>query len=61
MEQRLPKATVDDLIDDWRTCKVNAMLAMVNGLMQRNGQIPSLLQDGVPHKLSEEPVEMAIA
>ncbi len=61
MERRLPKPTVDALIDDWRTRKVNAMLVMVNGLMQRNGQMPSLVQDGVPNGLSEEPAEMAIA
>jgi rubrerythrin len=32
------KAAVEKLVDEWRTRKVNAMLAMVGGLIQRNGK-----------------------
>lgn len=35
------------LMDDWRTRKVNAMLAMVGNLLQKNGQFPSMAQDRV--------------
>jgi rubrerythrin len=54
MERRLPHAQVTALVDEWRTRKVNALLAMVNGLIQRQGQQPSLVQDGVPAEMSEE-------
>jgi rubrerythrin len=57
MERRLPHAQVTALVDEWRTRKVNALLAMVNGLIQRQGQQPSLVQDSVPAEMSEETVE----
>ena len=54
MTQRMPATEVQKLVDEWRTRKVNAMLAMVGGLMQRSGKQPSLVQDGVPAEMSEE-------
>ncbi|MBD2058551.1 ferritin-like domain-containing protein [Oculatella sp. FACHB-28] len=53
MERRLPHNQVIALVDEWRTRKVNALLAMVGNLIQRNGQQPSLVQDGVPAEMSE--------
>ncbi len=52
MERYLPHAEVAALIDEWRTRKVNAMLAMIGNLARR-GKTPSLAQDGVPTELSE--------
>lgn len=58
MKHHLPHAQVTELVDEWRTRKVNALLAMVGNLIQRNGQQPSLVQDGVPAELSE-PTELS--
>jgi len=54
MTRRMPFAEVQKLVDEWRTRKVNALLAMVGGLLQRSGKPPSLVQDGVPAEMSEE-------
>ena len=54
MTRRMPVADVQKLVDEWRTRKVNAMLAMVGGLLQRSGKPPSLVQDGVPAEMSDE-------
>lgn len=53
MERRLPYAEVSALVDEWRTRKVNAMLAMVNNLLQKGGKIPSMAQDGVPSEWAD--------
>ncbi|MBW4650575.1 MAG: ferritin-like domain-containing protein [Kastovskya adunca ATA6-11-RM4] len=53
MERRLSADAVQTLIDQWRTRKVNAMLAMMTNLIQKSGQTPSLVQDGVPAEMSE--------
>lgn len=53
LQRRLPYAEVQRFTDEWRTRKVNAMLSMVGNLIQKQGQIPSLVQDGVPVELSE--------
>lgn len=55
MERRLPTAAVEQLIDEWRTRKVNAMLAMVSNIIQKGGKTPSMVQDGAP---VETPTEM---
>ncbi|NJL23194.1 MAG: ferritin-like domain-containing protein, partial [Leptolyngbyaceae cyanobacterium SM1_3_5] len=33
--------------------KVNAMVAMVTNLAQKSGQLPNLVQDGVPPEMAE--------
>jgi hypothetical protein len=38
--------------------KVNALLAMVGGIFQRNGNTPSLVQDAAP---TEEEPELIVA
>ncbi len=53
MQRRLPAADVQKLVDEWRTRKVNAMLAMVGNFVQGKPQ-PSLVQDGAPAEISEE-------
>lgn len=52
MSRRMPVADVQKLVDEWRSRKVNALLAMVSGLLQRSGKMPSLVQDGAPADLA---------
>lgn len=54
MERQLPYAQVVSLVDEWRTRKVNAMMAMVSNLVKKGGKLPSMAQDGVPTELSDE-------
>lgn len=48
MERRLPYAEVVALVEEWRTRKVNAMMAMVGSLWQKGGKMPSMARDRVP-------------
>ncbi len=53
-QRRLPYAEVTGLVDEWRERKVNALVAMVGGMLNRKGgAIPSLARDGVPVEMSE--------
>jgi rubrerythrin len=61
LERRLPTAQVDQLVDEWRSRKVNALLAMVGSLVQKSGQMPSLVQDGAPTEAHPEPPEFQVA
>ena len=45
MLRRLPAAEVERLVDEWRTRKVNALLAMVKGMVQRDNSQRNLVQD----------------
>ncbi|MBV8886720.1 MAG: ferritin-like domain-containing protein [Chroococcidiopsidaceae cyanobacterium CP_BM_RX_35] len=47
MMRRLPRAEVQKLIDEWRSRKTNALLAMVSNVVQRQGKMTSLVQDRV--------------
>jgi rubrerythrin len=47
-------------VEKWRSRKVNAMLAMVANLMQRD-TMPSLVQDGAPTETATEPELVAVA
>jgi rubrerythrin len=53
MGRRMPAAAVDTLVNEWRTRKVNALLAMVTNLIQKGDQTRSLVRDGVPTELSD--------
>jgi rubrerythrin len=57
IERRLGYAQAEALITEWRTRKVNAMVAMVTNLLQKGGQMPSLARDGVPSELAENAAE----
>lgn len=63
MARRFSDRQVSQLVDEWRERKVNALLAMVTTMIQRNGQMTSLARDGVPVELAETelPPEMAAA
>jgi hypothetical protein len=51
-------ADVQQLVDEWRTRKVNAMLAMIGGLLQPKGQPPNLVQEGIPQEAEETPTNV---
>lgn len=58
LSRRLPFLTVAAVVDEWRTRKVNALLAMVGNMVQKQGKMTSLVQDGAPTEVPEavEPV-----
>ena len=56
MQRRMSTADVQKLVDEWRTRKVNAMLAMIGGLLQPKGQPPTLVQEVFPQE--ETPVNV---
>ncbi len=58
MERRLSADAMQQLIDEWRTRKVNAMIAMVTNLIQKGGKTPSLVQDGVPTEMPNDNTEV---
>ncbi|MEH2441580.1 ferritin-like domain-containing protein [Nostoc sp.] len=54
MMRRMSAAKVQKLVDMWRTQKINALLAMVGGILHRNGETRSLVQDGAPSEIDSE-------
>jgi hypothetical protein len=54
MMRRMSADKVEKLVDMWRTRKVNALLAMVGGILQRNGETRSLVQDSAPSEIDSE-------
>lgn len=54
MMRRMSATQVQKLVDQWRTRKVNAMLAFAGNLLQRKDNTPSLVQDGVPSETDSE-------
>ncbi len=58
LERRLSLAEVNAVTDSWRTRKVNAIFAMVNNFIQKNGKMPSLVQDGIADEMAAEEQEV---
>ncbi|MBN3951261.1 MAG: ferritin-like domain-containing protein [Nostoc sp. NMS7] len=54
MMRRMSANKVQTLVDMWRTRKVNALLAMIGGILQRNGETRSLVQDSAPSETGSE-------
>lgn len=48
LERRLPLSEVNQVLDNWRTRKVNALVAMVKGFVEKGGKLPVLTQEGSP-------------
>ena len=48
MTRRMPILEVQKLTDEWRTRKVNALITMVSGLLQRTGNTNSMVKDAAP-------------
>ena len=59
MGRRLSPLAVEAAIDDWRSRKVNAMVSMVTGLVQKGGQFPTLVQEGMPSDAIEPEFDFA--
>lgn len=57
MRRRLSYAEVSMLVDQWRARKVDALLAMVNNLLKRGSEAPSLVRDGVPAEMAENKLD----
>ena len=51
MERYLGSAATEQAIGEWRTRKVNAMLAMVTNFVQKGGQMASMVEEGAPVKI----------
>jgi rubrerythrin len=54
MTRRMPAIEAQKLVDEWRTRKVNALIAFTGNLFQRHGKTPSLVRDGVCAETAEE-------
>jgi rubrerythrin len=64
MMRRMPSYRVQQLVDEWRSRKTNAMLSFASKLIQGKNQSRSLVQDGVPTETQAETpakIEVAIA
>jgi len=59
LERRLPAQAVVEVVDGWRSRKVNALMAMVGNLFHKGGKLPSMVQDGAPVDMSETAIEQA--
>ncbi|MBF2026294.1 MAG: ferritin-like domain-containing protein [Oscillatoriales cyanobacterium C42_A2020_001] len=60
LERRLPIAEANAVLDEWRTRKVNALLAMVSNFVQKGGKLPNLAQEGTPAEAAKTELEMAV-
>ncbi|MBD2431810.1 MULTISPECIES: hypothetical protein [Fischerella] len=58
MMRLMSAAEVQKLVDEWRTRKVNALLAFASNILQGKGQTRSLVQDGAA---SESDSELIVA
>jgi rubrerythrin len=58
MTRRMSAMQVQKLVDEWRTRKINALLAFAGNMLQGNDNRPSLVQDGAP---SENEPELIVA
>lgn len=54
MERHLGLAATEHAIAEWRTRKVNAMLAMVTNFVQKGGQMASIVEEGSPVEMERE-------
>ncbi len=53
LHRRLTEVEVANVIDEWRTRKVDALLAMVGNFIERQGQMRSLVQDATPTEIND--------
>lgn len=58
LNRRLSPVEVENVINNWRSRKVDALFAMVGNFVERQGQMRSLVQDAAPSETIEE-VELA--
>ena len=55
MQRRLSAKEVDALVADWRQRKIDAMFAMVGDMLKTGGNSRSLVKDGAPTEIDEQP------
>ncbi|MEM9004369.1 MAG: ferritin-like domain-containing protein [Cyanobacteria bacterium P01_F01_bin.86] len=60
MLRRYDAFTVDALINEWRSRKVDALMAMVSNMIERRGQIRTMAQDRVGETALEEATDTAV-
>lgn len=58
MQRRLPQTKVDDLVEDWRKRKIDAMFAMVGQMFQTGGKSQSLVKDGAPTEIEQPEAQL---
>ncbi|KAB8331391.1 ferritin-like domain-containing protein [Scytonema tolypothrichoides VB-61278] len=58
MTRRMSASKVQQLVDEWRTRKINALVAFASNMLQGNDNRSSLVQDGAP---SESESELIVA
>ena len=56
MRRRLSATEVDALVADWRQRKIDAMFAMVGNMLKTGGNSRSLVKDGAPTEMDEQPL-----
>lgn len=61
LERRMSLLETSAIIDEWRTRKVNALLAMVGGFIQRGGKGPSLVQENSSPEAEHDRAERQMA
>lgn len=54
MERNLSPGEIADLVNDWRTRKVNALFAMVGNFIEKGGKLNNMARDGVPSEMETE-------
>lgn len=59
LQRRLSSSVVEVTIEEWRTRKVNALIAMIGNLLQKGGQTTSFVTDSIPSDNEMELPEVA--
>lgn len=54
MVQHFGEFSAQQAIDEWRTRKVDATMAMVGNFVQKSGKMPSMVQEGAPVEMEQE-------
>lgn len=58
LQRRLPQQQVDDIVEEWRGRKIDAMLAVVSNMITTGGKSRSLVKDGAPTEIDEKTPEL---
>ena len=61
MQRKLPQTEVDALVEEWRQRKIDAMFAMVGGMITGEGSSRSLVKDGTPTEIEQPETQLVEA
>lgn len=53
LQRRISTTAADEIVQEWRQRKVNALIAMASNLFQKGGKFPSMVQEGAPTDLPD--------